>query len=233
LGNPHNTTWDAKVLATLKKYLDTDVELRRCIPNVVLIVGRFDDPKLTNKDGSFVKSLRSIDLLNARLFDRQSCNVIILLTHFSSGRLPYKEDCQLRQNEIMDLVKNYTRFPQMPYIIFGENKASDWDLESVYDAQYGRGCCKLNVGNNEYHQQSVIYPSNLIDLIIKISAGSTKGALGPDFFKSVFESRESIFLWKSCNLPLISPERKRFRRAIGCIKEAYKITDNEGIYQNV
>jgi len=227
LGNPHNLTWDAKVLATLKKYLDTDPELRHCIPNVVIIVGRFDDPKLTNKDGAFVRSLTAINLLNARLFDKQSCNAIILLTNYSGGKQSYRTHAKVRQKEVMDLVKDHTTFPQMPYIIYGENHGSQLDLESIHDPLFGPGCFKLGDEGN------TIYPSNLIELIIKVSAGSTKGALGPDFFNKVFQSRESVFLWKSCNLPLVSSDRKRFRRAFYSIKESYKSIEHERIYENI
>jgi hypothetical protein len=214
MGSPNNTVWDTKVLATIKKYLDTDLELRQCIPNVVLIITRFDDPNLTNPSGAFVKSLVAINLLNSRLFDKFSCNVIILLTHFTKGHETYKANPSFRQDEVMDLIKNYTEFPQMPYIIFGDNGFKE---NPVKHDVYGVG----------YKLENDVYPCNVLDLIIKISAGSTKGAFGPDFFGNVFQNRDSIFLWKSCNLGLVSSDRKRFRRAFYALKEVYKCSEDE------
>lgn len=226
----HNAIWDAKVLATIKRYLDTDAELKHCIPNVVLIVARFDDEHLTSEEGPFVKSLLAINLLNSRLFDKFSCNVVILLTHFDSGDPEYRRNPRMRQDEVMDLIKNYTQFPQMPYIIFGENnynvKVARGGKIILPHPDYGGGCYNLggdpNNNSGDVVNSELLYPSNIIDLIIRISGGSTKGALGPGYFKTIFQHRESIFFWKSHSARLVSSDCKRFRRGFYALKESYK-----------
>ncbi|XP_021951089.1 uncharacterized protein LOC110848234 [Folsomia candida] len=228
VGNPLNAVWDTKVIATLKKYMDTDRELSHCIPNVVLIVGRFDDERLTDANGPFVKSLQAINLLNSRLFDKFSCNVVILLTHFMQGDEAYRASSHFRRDEVMDLIKNYTQFPQMPYIIFGENsivRKTGGRNMFIRHPEYGGKC--FNLSEHDDSSAEDIYPSNLIDLIIKISAGSTQGALGPEYFRSIFQNRERLFLWGSCSLPLVSSERKRFQKAFYALQQSYKTEESK------
>jgi len=207
---------DAQICSTLKKFLDTDPELKKCIPHVVIITARFDDQQLTDPLSPFVQTLKAVDLLNRRLLDRSSCNVLILLTHFMTGKKAYRENPQLRYDEVIDLVQNYTSFPQMPYILVGENDPENWDLPRFNNKH---SYCLPNVDDT--------YPTNLIEVILKISAGGTKSSLGPEFFKKVFQARQNIFLWRSVLLPLVDRNGSRCRKILPILKAKYKDGNNE------
>ena len=198
LGSLNSLEWDARVIASLKKYLDKDEELRKSIPHIVLIIARFDDPKLHHVNSTFIRSLKAINLLGSRLFSNEYCNIIVILTHFMTEKRSIRENPNPKIQIVRDLVR--THLDKSCHVIFGDNEAGDWGLPIMH---WGH---RLPTGD--------IYPGNLIDLICEIM-GRSKMLL------DVFQDRANVDISLRNNFPLVSQQSKRYCYSLRSLKWAY------------
>jgi hypothetical protein len=191
--------WDARLIATLKKFLDRDEELTRSIPHIVIIVGRFDDPKLHYETSSFVKTLKAINLMSSRLFSNDHCNLIVVLTHFMNEKKTVRENPAEKIQTVRGLVRTYLN--KSCHVVFGDNEADDWGLPVMLQGH------RLPTGD--------VYPGNLIDLMCAVMQRSK-------IISDVFQIRSTVEITLRNSFPLVPVSSSRFHKSFAAVDWAYK-----------
>ncbi len=124
LGDTRGLENDAKFIATLSTYLKTHEDLAGAVPNIVLIVGKFDDNRLDGPSSGFARMLKGVKLLEGQLIDKKFSNIIIVLTHYMNGKKPLRNNPLPRYELVARLVKD-AGFPEPISVIGAENEAED------------------------------------------------------------------------------------------------------------
>jgi hypothetical protein len=204
LGSPDNLEWDAQIMASLKKFLDMDIELSRFIPHAVIIVTRFDAPEASfgHPESTFVKTLKTINLLRARLLDEYHSNVIVVLTHFMSGRQRYRLVPQPIFDKVKSLVRLHLNVPYDPHIVVAENQAERIGLAQI--------------GNNFQLTNGDFYPENLHGALLSV-AGTSKSLIGYEYFYNVLKQNHRLSFETPKIVNMVDPERTRYRKFLRAI----------------
>lgn len=154
MGDTRGIENDAKFIATLSNYLKNHDDLSKGVPNIVLIVGKFDDARLEGPSSGFNRMLKGVKLLEDQLIDKTFSNIIVVLTHYMNAKKELKNNPMPRYELIGRLLQDIG-FPQPISVIGAENEAEERDLEEM------NGYFKLPSG--EY------YPYNIFKRIQQIT----------------------------------------------------------------
>ncbi len=149
IGDTRGIAEDARFLASLDDFLSKHEDLRRNLPNVVLIFSKFSDNRYRGDGANFVKMLRTIDLFKDKIIDKKSTNVIFVLTHYMSETKDLTRDPSERIQSIRNVIQEFSTLPRPIHIVLAENKPEDSQLPSI------NGFYRLP--NGEF------YPKNLFD----------------------------------------------------------------------
>ncbi|CAG7836748.1 unnamed protein product [Allacma fusca] len=208
LGTPSWLERDAQIMASLKKIFDTDAELSRYIPHMVVVVTRFDAPEseFGHPESGFVKTLKALNLLRARLFDEQHSNIIIVLTHFMDGQRKYRLVPQPLLDKVKSIVRIYVDVPCDPYVVVAENHTDRSNLPRV--------------GNNVRLTNGDLYPENLKEAMLSVARNS-KSLIGYEYFFRTLRETPNINFDEPLVFRMVDPERTRYRKFLEAIVLAY------------
>lgn len=201
---------DAQILASLKLFMDTDPDLSVCIPHAVVLVTRFDQSKtLGHPNSNFVRSLKAISLLRARLLDEFQCNLILVLTHYMKGKRRHRVYPQPHLDKFKQIARQHLGLPYDPSIVPGENCADEYQLLNLKDSW------RLTSG--------LLYPENLMSALLSVVSVS-KSSLGYQYFHYILQNRPLLVFEPGPPIKLVDPERTRYKKFL----EALLLTSVSG-----
>lgn len=122
---------DARFLAYLDDFLSKHEDLRRNLPNVVLMFSKFSDNRYRGDEANFVKMLRTIDLFKDKIIDKKATNVIFVLTHYMSETKDLTRDPSERIQSIRNVIQEFSTLPRPIHIVLAENKPEESHLPSI------------------------------------------------------------------------------------------------------
>ncbi|CAL8109645.1 unnamed protein product [Orchesella dallaii] len=177
IGDTRGVAEDARFLASLDDFLSKHDDLRRNLPNVVLIFSKFSNNRYRGEGSSFVKMLRTIDLFKDKIIDKKSTNVIFVLTHYMSETKEITRDPSERIKSIRKTITEFSTLPRPIHIVLAENKPEETHLPSK------NGFFLLP--NGEY------YPKNLFDQMQRnlIDNGDP---VGEGIIRTVFSKKDNF-----------------------------------------
>ncbi|ODN01554.1 GTP-binding protein A [Orchesella cincta] len=201
IGDTRGVAEDARFLASLDEFLSKHEDLRRNLPNVVLIFSKFSDNRYRGDGSSFVKMLRTIDLFKDRIIDKKSTNVIFVLTHYMSETKEITRDPSERIKSIRKVIHEFSTLPRPIHIVLAENKPEETHLPSK------NGFFLLP--NGEY------YPKNLFDQMQRnlIDNGDP---VGEAIIRTVF-SKQDNFQITGKRHRLLHPSNAKVTKYLGVI----------------
>ncbi len=196
---------EARFVATLDAYLRNHEDLKRSIPNVVLIFLRFDDNRFAGYGSNFVRMLRTLDLFGEKLYDKKFSNVIFVATHYMSEVRDTVRRPNSRIAALKRVIQEHTLIPAPIIITMAENKPHATGLLSV------NGFYALPNGQ--------FYPRNLFD---RIQLVTTAGGdpIGEAVIRNAFKSPDFSFCPDKIRefvYPLLAPSHARVTKFMGTL----------------
>ncbi|CAL8147970.1 unnamed protein product [Orchesella dallaii] len=150
LGDTRGLQHDAIFLATLDEYLGQHSELKRRIPNLVLVFHHFTDNRFDGEGAKFVSMIQGLDSLRTRITDEKYSNVLFVFSHFcSETSTKVLRNPSGRLMKFKEVIEEYTLFPKPILTSVIENQGKENEL-LVASGNY-------ELPNKEY------FPLNLLD----------------------------------------------------------------------
>jgi hypothetical protein len=193
IADTRGITHDSQFLATLDQFLTKHEDLKRSVPNIILICVKFHENRFYGEGSAFVKMLKTIELFRDKLVDPKFSNIIFVLTHFMSETKQVQRDPGPKIQRFKQVIAEFSTLPNPIVLVVAENKPEQSELPSL------NGYWQLP--NGEY------YPKNLFNQIQR-TLTSCGDPIGLSIIQTAF-SRTDPFQVQGNTFPILPPTNSK------------------------